>query len=185
MLVHHRGNHGGARAKNGSDGGGGVTGRGQDEGGGGGRGGRGIIEEISVSERRAQLRLRKKTFPMPSLLTPSSLSLVLVMVSMSIPVPVSSPFTTPQKVVFPTLALTLCTHSDSVSVSARTHLQPHWTQTLQTHPIILRSCQRMGSSVGEQPSPFGTSGPLTSSLFAVALTLQGVQRVLQGVAASS
>ena len=65
MLVHHRGNHGGAGAKDGSDGGGGFTGRGHAEEGGGGRGGGGggggrLVEQISVPKRRAELGFREK-----------------------------------------------------------------------------------------------------------------------------
>lgn len=63
MLVHHRGNHGGARAKDGGDGGGGFAGRGDTEGGGGSRGGEGggrVLEQISVLQCRPQLRLWRK-----------------------------------------------------------------------------------------------------------------------------
>lgn len=68
MLVHHRGNHGGAGAKDAEDGGGRFTGWGHAEGGGGGKigGGRGgggrILKQTSVLHHRDQLRLWRKTW---------------------------------------------------------------------------------------------------------------------------
>lgn len=200
MLVHHCGNHGGAGAKDGNNGGGGFTGRGHADGRGGGRGEGGRV-------LKAELRLRKKTWPeraerkemvqqycenkmyhvplrqqnwvsrltfsMPSLVMPTPLSPVFEMVSVSIPVSVPPSFTCPQKVVFPGLGWTLHTHSSSVPAGA--HLQSHRAQTLQSHPIILRSGQGVQGPVGEQPSSSlstaGAGAPVASTVSAGPMAL--------------
>ena len=124
---------------------------------------------------------------MPPLFVPTPLSPVLEVVSVSVP----SPFARPQKVVVPGLLWTFHTHSRSVSVPARAHLQSHRAQTLQARPIVLRPGQRVQGPVGEQPgSSFGAAGtlaPVASALPAVAVALEALealQRVLQGVAAA-
>lgn len=125
------------------------------------------------------------TFSVPPLFVPTPLSPVLEVVSVPVPVSVPPPFACPQKVVVPGLLWTFHTHSRSVSVPARAHLQSHRAQTLQARPVVLRPGQGVQGPVGEQPgSSFGAAGTLTSALPAVAVALEALQRVLQGVAAT-